>query len=236
MVKRLCICTIFRRGRHRNQTYPVTVIYGTTNKPNAEPGETVTITANIPPSGQAFDRWTSTDGIIFEKATSATTFFTMPAKMVTVTANYKELLNGEHSITVQTDWHGTAIANVNSAMAGTLITITVNANNGYIFKEWDVISDNVTITDNTFTMPDENVVLIAHFQSSGEIKYISQQETFAAWTNNGILHISGLKQGEKWEVYTVSGTKVYEGIAIGTKHVFPVKQKGFYYQARKQSS
>ena len=152
----------------------------------------------------------------------------MPAKMVTVTANYKELLNGEHSITVQTDWHGTAIANVNSAMAGTLITITVEAGNGYTYKEWNVVSGNVTITNNTFTMPDENVVLIANFQIVDGIKDITQQETLTAWTNNGILHISGLKKGEKWEVYTVSGTKVYEGIAIRTKHVFPVKQKGIY--------
>ena len=52
-------------------------------------GESVTVGADAAPTGQEFDKWTSEDGVTFADATSATTTFTMPAKAVTVTANYK---------------------------------------------------------------------------------------------------------------------------------------------------
>jgi uncharacterized repeat protein (TIGR02543 family) len=51
---------------------------------------TVTITADPAPEGQIFDSWESSNGGTFGDANSAATTFTMPAKAVTVTANYKD--------------------------------------------------------------------------------------------------------------------------------------------------
>jgi hypothetical protein len=75
-------------------TYAVTVMGGSdgTNGAYAE-GATVNITANAPASGKVFDTWTSSDGVTFANANSATTSFVMPAKAVTVTANYKDYPN-----------------------------------------------------------------------------------------------------------------------------------------------
>ena len=70
-------------------TYTVVVNYGTGGG-KFKAGDTVTITANTPQTGQTFTNWTTaTAGVNFASATAATTTFVMPASDVTVTANYK---------------------------------------------------------------------------------------------------------------------------------------------------
>jgi len=53
-------------------------------------GATVSIVAGPAPEGKVFDKWTSSDGVIFANAGAASTSFTMLTKDVTVTANYKD--------------------------------------------------------------------------------------------------------------------------------------------------
>ena len=54
----------------------------------------VTITASAAPSGKVFDKWTTSDGVIFANASATTTTFSMPAKNVSVTATYKDAPKG----------------------------------------------------------------------------------------------------------------------------------------------
>ena len=68
------------------------------------------------------------------------------------------------TVTVTTDGNGTASASPSKAAAGTEITLTATPNEGYHFKEWQVISGGVTIKDNKFTMPDSNVEVKAVFE------------------------------------------------------------------------
>jgi hypothetical protein len=87
------------------QTYTVTVIGGV-DSTNAGPyaaGATVSITANAAPAGKVFDAWTSSDGVTFANANSATTTFVMPAKAVTVTATYKDA-TGSTNPPVMSGW------------------------------------------------------------------------------------------------------------------------------------
>ena len=70
----------------------------------------------------------------------------------------------EHTITVTTEGNGTASASPAKAAAGTEITLTATPNTGYHFKEWQVISGNVTIKDDKFLMPDSNVEIKAIFE------------------------------------------------------------------------
>ena len=70
----------------------------------------------------------------------------------------------EHTITVTTEGGGTASASPAKATAGTEITLTATPNTGYHFKEWQVISGNVTIKDDKFLMPDSNVEVKAIFE------------------------------------------------------------------------
>ena len=69
------------------QSYLVTVESGTGGGKYVA-GAKVSITAQAP-AGQVFDKWTTSDGVIFVNAQAAETAFTMLDKDVTVTANYK---------------------------------------------------------------------------------------------------------------------------------------------------
>ena len=54
-------------------------------------GENVTVTAGPAPLGKVFDMWTSEDGVTFADVNAAATTFTMPEKVVTVAAVYKDM-------------------------------------------------------------------------------------------------------------------------------------------------
>ena len=92
--------------------------------------------------------------------------FTMPEGNVDVKAIFEEDVPAptEFTITVKTDSNGTASASPDKAVAGTEIALTAMPNEGYHFKEWQVISGDVTIVDNKFTMPDSNVEVKAIFE------------------------------------------------------------------------
>ena len=72
----------------------------------------------------------------------------------------------EYSVTVKDDGNGTASASPATAVAGTEITLTATPNRGYHFKEWQVISGDVMITNNQFTMPDGDVEIMAIFKKN----------------------------------------------------------------------
>ena len=60
--------------------------------------------------------------------------------------------------------NGTASASHAKAVVDTEITLTATPDKGYHFKEWQVISGGVTIVDDKFTMPDNNVEVKAIFE------------------------------------------------------------------------
>ena len=70
----------------------------------------------------------------------------------------------EYSVKVSTDGNGTAMADKTSAAAGTVVTLTATPKSGYHFKQWQVVTGGVTIKDNKFTMPVENVEIKAIFE------------------------------------------------------------------------
>ena len=70
----------------------------------------------------------------------------------------------EHTVTVSNDGNGTGTADPSTAAAGTTIILTAMPNEGYHFKEWEVISGGVTITNDTFLMPEGDVTIEAIFE------------------------------------------------------------------------
>ncbi|MBQ9249646.1 MAG: InlB B-repeat-containing protein [Oscillospiraceae bacterium] len=69
-----------------------------------------------------------------------------------------------HDVTVNNDENGTASAEPVSGVTGTEVTLTATPNDGYRLKEWQVEPDSVTITNNKFTIGDENVTVTAIFE------------------------------------------------------------------------
>ena len=70
----------------------------------------------------------------------------------------------EYAVIVRDDGHGTGSADPASATAGTEITLTAAPNAGYHFKEWQVMSGDVTVRDDKFTMPGSDVKIKAIFE------------------------------------------------------------------------
>ena len=69
-----------------------------------------------------------------------------------------------YTVTVSNNGNGTGTATPSTAAAGTTITLTATPNKGYHFKEWQVMSGNVTIKGDKFTMPNAHVEVKAIFE------------------------------------------------------------------------
>ena len=133
------------------------------DKTSAAAGTVVTLTAT-PKSGYTFKEWQ----VVTSNVTIKDNKFTMPAGNVEVKAIFEKNATPppaptEYSVKVSTDGNGTAMADKTSAAVGTVVTLTATPKSGYTFKQWQVITGGVTIKDNKFTMPDENVEIKAIF-------------------------------------------------------------------------
>ena len=69
-----------------------------------------------------------------------------------------------YTVTVSNDGNGTGTANPSTAAAGMEITLTATPDKGYHFKEWQIMSGGVTIKDDKFLMPNDNVEVKAIFE------------------------------------------------------------------------
>lgn len=80
---------------------------------------------------------------------------------MTLTAQWEA---NTYTVTVKNDGNGTASAAPASAKMGEEVRLTPMPNSGYHFKKWEVVSDNVEIEDNKFTMPAAHVTVKAIFE------------------------------------------------------------------------
>ncbi len=89
----------------------------------------------------------------------------------------------KHSVIISSDVkNGTITATPTTAYAGENITLTATPNGGYILSEWNVTTatGNVTVTDNAFVMPDEDVTVSAVFTKKGEVNDGSLEYPYTA--------------------------------------------------------
>lgn len=90
----------------------------------------------------------------------------------------------KHSVIISSDVkNGTITATPMTAYAGENITLTATPDGGYILSEWNVTTatGNVTVNDNAFVMPDEDVTVSATFVEAAHVPvYASVAELIAA--------------------------------------------------------
>ena len=127
-------------------------------------GTDVSIKA-VPNSGYEFDGWSAPDGT-FADAGAAETTFTMPARNVTVTANFVPLY--ELTLAVSPAAAGTATDETGTSpyRAGTVVDIKATATPPYQFGKWSAPAGGFTdenAATTTFTMPAEDVTVTANF-------------------------------------------------------------------------
>lgn len=95
----------------------------------------------------------------------------------------KPKVKEKHSVIISSDVkNGTITATPTTAYAGENITLTATPDGGYILSEWNVTTatGNVTVTDNAFVMPDEDVTVSAVFTEKGEVNDGSLERPYTA--------------------------------------------------------
>lgn len=68
-----------------------------------------------------------------------------------------------YSITVTDDGNGKASASMTEALKDTVITLTATPNDGYQFGKWQVVSGDVSVSDNQFTVGSKDIEIKAIF-------------------------------------------------------------------------
>ena len=135
---------------------------GSADPASATAGTEITLTA-APNAGYHFKEWQVMSGGVTVRDDK----FTMPNTNVEIKAIFEEdapPTPTEYTVTVKTDGNGTASASHAKAVVGTEITLTATPNAGYHFKEWQVMSGDVTVKNDKFTMPSGNVEIKAIFE------------------------------------------------------------------------
>ncbi|MDR0301662.1 MAG: leucine-rich repeat protein [Treponema sp.] len=111
-----------------------------------------------------------------------------------------------------------------SVVYNTLTTPPEAINPGYTLTGWyndgELWDFNTPVT--------ENITLTAQW-TVVSIETIRQPQTLTAWTQDGMLYVSGLAAGEKVSVYTLAGSLIAEGtqakgIKLPSKGIYIVKQ------------
>ncbi len=104
---------------------------------------------------------------------------------------------------------GTASAGLASGATGKEVTLTAAPTEGYQFKEWQVVSGGVTVTDNKFTIGTANVEVKAIFQEKTNVQPADGEGGETGETNGG-------EGGETPATYTVTVTNDGNGTATAS--------------------
>lgn len=109
-----------------------------------------------------FSGWSVVSG----DATITGNRFTMPASDVVIRATFIESTTTTYTVTVNSEGNGYAYAEPTTGLeGGETIQLYAIPDNGSYFIGWTVISGDVTInSDNTFTMPESDVIIKAEFK------------------------------------------------------------------------
>ena len=215
--------TIFTYSFKAIPTYTVTVQNdgngtATANVTSGSEGTEVTLTAT-PSSGYQFKEWQVVSGGV----TVTDNKFTIGTSDVTVKAVFEAIPT--YTVTVQNDGNGTATADVTSGPEGTEVTLTATPSSGYQFKEWQVVSGGVTVTDNKFTIGTSDVTVKAVFEaepvsieppkSTGPFTYTVVSGGDATWTEGDpdlVVKVTSDEDGdhsfERYEYTAIDGTKL----------------------------
>ena len=127
----------------------------TLGKTKAYYNDEVTISAT-PATGYRFVRWESNPSV-----TIANGMFNMPNGNITITAVFEKIpraiiyeVNPEGSGLISSDYGDTA-------EYGDVVTLSYTEQNGYLFDSYS--SEDVTITNGKFTMPNKSVTIVGNF-------------------------------------------------------------------------
>lgn len=134
-------------------------------------GSTVSITA-VADKDYAFSVW-STGNLDSYSTTTNPLVFTMPDNDVLIEATFIDA-NIEYDVNISQNTGGTISRDKAKAKAGETVTLSYILNENYVFDAWTVLdgsANEVTVTDNKFTMPASDVEVEASFIRQYTVTY-----------------------------------------------------------------
>gem|GEM_PF-1922266 len=193
-------------------TYTLTVTNGTGGGTYVE-GKQVTITANAPATGKLFDKWTGDTSYVADAASIVTTV-TMPAKAITLTATYRDIVVATYKLTVVNG------SGSGSYAAGTDVVITAKEPAaGMVFDDWEgntsYLSSTILSTV-TVTMPAKAITVKATYKEILPTKYML---TVVNGSGSG-SYVAG--KDVSIQAKTAATDKVFERWTGDTNYVFAV--------------
>lgn len=140
-----------------------------------------------------------------------------------------------YTVTVNAATNGTVTASPTSAAAGAEIALTVTPDSGYELDTLtvkDASNNDVTVTDNKFTMPASNVTVSATFKEASTLTYIEVGKgSYATLDNVRFYYIPGetyrqavqnhgKENGTNWNIYSGNNnTTIYWGEGNGNLYI-----------------
>lgn len=147
-----------------------TVKKGEDEVSSAKVNTTITLTAT-PESGYSLTGWTVTDANS-NPVTVVGNTFQMPASNVTVSASFTD---DTYCISIPTTLHGTVTTTpADNAASGASVSISIVPNDGYVLASLSVKdsnNDDVSVSNNQFTMPSSSVTISASFARVYSIEF-----------------------------------------------------------------
>ncbi|MDR0438264.1 MAG: hypothetical protein LBH22_08200 [Bacteroidales bacterium] len=135
---------------------------------------------------------------------------------------------------------GTAITSPALVDEGKIIVFTATPSEGNVVEEWKVNGEEVYgNTSNTYTVESiarATAVTVSFGQGNANIGDFLKTNPLLVWTNNNMLHVSGLTIGKLWSVYNISGKLVYQGIAKSDVESVSLPIHGMYIIQQGESS
>lgn len=118
---------------------------------------------------------------------------TIPAEKITGNIKIKASAARGYHVTLQQEGGGSVTASSELALEGETVTLTATAGTGYTFKGWQVVSpEYLTIgTENSFTMPAEDVTVKAIFEPQMYSGKCGENLTWTLNAGTGVLSIDG---------------------------------------------
>ena len=198
----------------KKSTYTITVTQpqnGTVSASaaTANMGDVISLTI-APEAGYEVDQITVVYGENNTPVEVTDNQFTMPAGNVTVTVTFKAV---EYTITPETCENGSVTADKEKATAGTTVTLTATAAEGYeVDKFYYKIGETQTVLEgNTFTMPASDVTVGATFKKSTYTITVTQPQNgtvsaSAAIANMGDVITLTINPNDGFVIGTISVT------------------------------
>jgi len=155
---------------------------------------TVVIIQAEPNPGYLFLSWTAPAGVL-GNASNPTTTFTMPAESVVVTAHYEAI---PYSLTVVANpaamGNATDVTAASPYIVGEVVYIRAQANEGYGFVNWtsdpEGIIDDEEDAETFLTMPAEDVIVTANFESRPTVPTVATEAATGVNTNSARLNMT----------------------------------------------